>query len=106
MRTVTHFTKVSIGQTMKRGFIPATSPRRTEALDMATGEVHAIDAGHRRRDVIRCVAGRLWLTQEGDLQDHLLQAGDVFITAHAGLILVSALENSRVEVASTRNGRC
>jgi quercetin dioxygenase-like cupin family protein len=106
MRTDTHFTKESIGQTMNRGFNPATSPRRQEELAMATGEVHAIDAGHRRRDVIRCLAGRLWLTQEDDLQDHLLQAGDVFFAAHAGRIIVSALENSRVEVASSRNGSC
>ncbi len=106
MRTDTHFNIESIGQTMNRVLHPAASFRRVEGLEMEAGQVHVIDAGRRRRDVIRCLKGCLWVTQEGDLQDHLLATGDTFFAAQAGRILVSALEDARVEVASTRNGSC
>ena len=106
MRTDIHFNIESIGQTMHRVLHPAASSRRVQDLEMEAGEVHVIDAGRRRRDVIRCLQGQLWVTQEGDLQDHLLGTGDILFAAHAGRILVSALEDARVEVASTRNGNC
>lgn len=95
-----------VGQPVQRVFERFERNRRPVRVALNKGRVHAVDAGRRRRDVIRCLEGRLWLTLEGDLQDHLVRAGEVFIAPRAGRVLVSALADSRLEVASTRDGRC
>lgn len=79
--------------------------QQVHSVAIERGQVHSVDVGRRRRDVIRCLQGKIWLTQEGDLEDHLLRFGDVFLAARTGRILVSALEDSRVEVSSSRNPR-
>jgi hypothetical protein len=36
-------------------------------------------------------AGTLWLTQEGDPDDHVLEAGDTFETKRTGALVVQAI---------------
>jgi hypothetical protein len=33
----------------------------------------------------------VWVTEEGDLEDHIVDAGDVLIVAHPGRTVVQAL---------------
>jgi Protein of unknown function (DUF2917) len=40
--------------------------------------------------VVRCLAGSLWITQEGDTDDVVVQAGQCFRLDRRGLALVSA----------------
>ena len=40
---------------------------------------------------VRCITGTLWLTQESDLHDHLLKAGQSFKLDHEGIVLVQGL---------------
>jgi hypothetical protein len=40
---------------------------------------------------VKCITGALWLTQEGDLQDHLLKAGQSFTLDQQGIVLVQGL---------------
>ena len=55
---------------------------------------------------IRVVQGALWITQEGDSEDHIVTAGTRFHSAHKGTIVVSALERaSRASVSWTDPGR-
>ncbi|WP_146648111.1 DUF2917 domain-containing protein [Labilithrix luteola] len=42
---------------------------------------------------LRCVKGRVWLTEEGCLDDILLDAGDIFTTERRGRLVVQALES-------------
>lgn len=42
--------------------------------------------------------GRLWLTQEGDGVDHILEPGGEFRTTHPGRVVVEALEASTFSV--------
>ena len=51
--------------------------------------------GDRRGDVISCLNGRLWITQEGDLKDYVLEAGKDFWVTRPGLVVVQALENAQ-----------
>ncbi len=51
--------------------------------------------GDRRGDVISCSNGRLWITQEGDLKDYVVEAGKNFWVTKAGTVVVQALENSQ-----------
>jgi hypothetical protein len=40
---------------------------------------------------VRCISGTLWLTQESDLHDHILKAGQSFTLDHEGIVLVQGL---------------
>lgn len=51
--------------------------------------------GDRRGDVIRCLYGSLWVTQEGDLRDYILEPGQDFWVTRSGTLIVQALENSK-----------
>jgi Protein of unknown function (DUF2917) len=55
--------------------------------------------GERRGCTVQCGDGRLWVTQEGDFRDHLLQRGKLFESALPGRIVVTALSDSRLTVA-------
>jgi hypothetical protein len=39
---------------------------------------------------IVCLDGRLWVTQEGDAVDHILEAGERFEVASHGALIISA----------------
>ena len=56
--------------------------------------IHGRRAGLR----VRCGAGHLWVTQQGDARDHLLGAGDSFTSRLSGEIVVTALAASRVSL--------
>ena len=55
-------------------------------------------AGH----VIRCLAGTLWVTQEGDSRDHVLAAGEEFVIESTGVIVVQAFTPALVEFGPRR----
>ena len=46
--------------------------------------------------VVQCGEGKLWITQEGDQRDHLLQCGKCFESTLAGRIVITALADSRL----------
>jgi hypothetical protein len=54
--------------------------RAREVLDIRNG--HGL--------VVRCLAGALWITQDGDTDDVVLKAGQCFVLDRRGLALVSA----------------
>ncbi|MFZ2096366.1 MAG: DUF2917 domain-containing protein [Anaerolineales bacterium] len=51
--------------------------------------------GDRRGDVISCLSGNLWITQEGDLKDYVLEAGQNFWVTRQGTVVVQALEKAQ-----------
>jgi hypothetical protein len=60
---------------------------------LCAGEIERLE-GVRPGDAILCTNGVLWVTQEGDPDDHLLVSGDEFVAHHLGLVLVQALGGS------------
>jgi hypothetical protein len=54
--------------------------RPREVLDIRNGQGLAV----------RCLAGSLWITQDGDTDDVVVQAGQCFALDRRGLALVSA----------------
>ncbi len=55
-----------------------------------------------RGSLVLCLSGTLWLTQEGDLQDIVLEAGDEARIGHDGLSILSALGDSRFVLSHDR----
>jgi hypothetical protein len=53
--------------------------------------------GDRRGDVIRCLYGALWVTQDGDMKDYVLKAGQEFWVTRAGTVIVQALEDGKFQ---------
>ncbi len=51
--------------------------------------------GDRRGDVISCSHGSLWVTQEGDLKDYVVEAGKDFWVTRPGMVVVQALANAQ-----------
>ena len=49
--------------------------------------------------------GLLWITEEGDLEDHMVEAGGGFRLARPGTALVGALQASVLSLTSPRASR-
>jgi len=58
-------------------------PRRLRAREV-------LDIRNGQGLVVRCLAGALWITQDGDTDDVVVQAGQCFELDRRGLALVSA----------------
>jgi hypothetical protein len=48
--------------------------------------------------VVRCLAGAVWLTREGDVEDRILEVGASFASDRRGRVALLALGPARVEV--------
>jgi len=68
------------------------------ALELNEGEAWSAEAP-RHGLVVRCERGSVWLTVEGDGQDHILVAGETFASSTRGRVAVMAL--SAATVAAT-----
>jgi hypothetical protein len=66
----------------------------TKVWDLASGEVVRMDGA--RGTTLRVTRGTLWLTQERELRDIVLSAGDVFTIERGGVTLVEALDGASV----------
>ena len=53
--------------------------------------------GDRRGDVISCVSGNLWITQEGDRKDYVVENGRNFWVTKPGTVVVQALDDSIIK---------
>ena len=67
------------------------------ALMLAEGEAWSTQSP-RAGLVLRCDVGKLWVTVEGDPDDHILLAPDTFTVPTRGRVAVLALTPSSVEV--------
>jgi hypothetical protein len=63
-------------------------------ISLAKYKTWSID-GDRRGDVITCLNGTLWITQEGDLKDYVVEAGRSFWVTRIGTVVVQALDESQ-----------
>ena len=53
--------------------------------------------GDRRGDVISCASGSLWITQQGDLKDYVVENGRNFWVTKPGTVVVQALDDSQIK---------
>jgi len=67
-------------------------------LDLEVGALWQA-RGDQRLRVIICCRGAVWITQERDVADYVLQEGEIFIVTLPGMVLVQALKPASVTVA-------
>lgn len=79
-----------------RGQAQATSTQHT------LPERHTLTLPASQGRHIDCLQGCLWITQDGDPRDVVLQAGQRFSGDHGRRTLVHALEPARVRVSRAR----
>ncbi|HEX7813110.1 MAG TPA: DUF2917 domain-containing protein [Burkholderiales bacterium] len=76
-------------------------------LDLANEGLLSIRHGQSAR--IRCNTGMLWITEEGEVKDTILSAGDTYTIRHPGLTLLTSFGSSRVTIEGSadrvRTGR-
>ena len=60
---------------------------------LAKGRIRHVHADTGRR--VECVSGAIWITQDGDLRDIVLAAGESFDFDRRGEALLSAFADSR-----------
>ncbi len=60
--------------------------------------------GDRRGDVITCLSGTLWVTQEGDFKDYVLESGRSFWVTRPGPVVLQALDNSQFKYSLNELG--
>ena len=73
----------------KRFFLSNLSTPDT-IVDLAAGQGWGLK-GRRRQQTLFCLQGSVWVTQECDIRDYVLEEGDAFLVTLPGLVLVRAL---------------
>ena len=67
-------------------------------VGMQASEALALDDA--RGTLVRCLAGSLWVTQDGDRDDHLLRVGESMRIERDGPTVVQAMTGSRLAVCA------
>ncbi len=68
-----------------------------EIIDLEAQGFQRLDGDNRWR-VILCTRGKIWITQECDVRDYVLEAGDMFIVSQPGSVLIEGLGDASVQI--------
>ena len=82
-------------QLKMRRFVFSNIRLPDKVLDLEFGQGWALK-GRKGQQTVLCLEGSLWVTQEGDIRDYVLEEGDAFLVTQPGLVLVRALKRSRI----------
>lgn len=97
---------------LERSTIPRHEPRRLTSLHrtaartvtLADGQAWSTESSGAGL-VLRCTQGKLWITVEGDPEDYIVAAPDVFRVATRGRVAVMALAPATIELAAASHPR-
>jgi len=68
------------------------------AITLHHGQLHRIESG--RGLLVQCMTGTLWLTQDNDLRDIVLEPGEQATIDRDGLSLITALSDAQFVLLS------
>lgn len=71
--------------------------RLSEVVELDTKDLWRLDGDNRWRMII-CARGEIWITQERDVRDYVLTAGEMFIVTQRGSVLIEALRDASAEI--------
>lgn len=64
---------------------------------LSQGEILRLEGNHRQ-ERIQVLRGTVWVTQPGDVKDHILKAGECFQIQRAGLVLAQGLSSATLRI--------
>jgi len=70
--------------------LQSASTRSTPAIPLPLSDAQGV--------AVMVMWGKVWLTQEGDIEDHVLHAGDTKRVDRNGLTLMQALDEAAVSI--------
>jgi hypothetical protein len=73
---------------------------RTAPICLPQGQAALLDDARGAR--VHCRAGSVWVTQEGDRRDVVLEPGDSILIERDGMAVVSALRDASIDVQEVR----
>ena len=75
----------------------------TSTLTLSPGSLLTVQDGAGTR--VLCRSGNLWVTQEGDIKDSVVRAGEILTVRKPGRTIISALESASLSLfePATRN---
>jgi len=71
--------------------------KSNDSIDLKAGQISALEGDNRWRLVV-CVRGEIWVTQEQDLEDYVLAAGEMLVVNQRGKVVIGAREDASVEI--------
>ena len=83
-----------------KGFIFSNLTRPDKVIHLNCGQGWHV-RGKRRQQALFCLQGCVWVTQECDIRDYLLDEGDAFLITLPGLVMVRALTRARIGYAES-----
>jgi hypothetical protein len=83
-----------------RAALPSASASARPVLELADSHAWSAEVG-RAGIVVRLLSGTIWLTREGDPEDHVLSAPAVFTSARRGRLALVALGPARLAMEPT-----
>lgn len=97
MSVMTRIGAQSLGQCMATTQVSNVDRTANEIIQMDVDEIRRLRGDNRWR-VIICRKGRIWVTQEHDWRDYVLEPGDIFVITQLGQVLIEALHGSSAEI--------
>ena len=70
---------------------------KAPVLALAAGQILTLDDAEGLRILAR--SGTVWVTEEGNPDDHIVGPGDTLIVAHPGRTLVQAIDSAWISLA-------
>ena len=86
---------------LAKGFIVSNLNKPEKKVYVSAGQGLGL-RGKPGRQTLFCLEGKVWVTQEGDIRDYLLEAGDAFLVSQSGLVMVRALTPAYIGYAENR----
>jgi hypothetical protein len=84
-----------------RAFRPARAITKSENAQaeeaVRAGKVWSADGDNCWRAIL-CREGVVWITQDQDVQDYVITAGEMFLISQPGKVVAQALVDSRIEI--------
>lgn len=98
MHATVHKTCTPDARHIRDDVTPRTSPNAAGDT-VHLGRTQHLRLRNRAGWTVRALCGTAWITQDGDLRDIVLEAGDAFVLDRGGNALISALDETRVSIS-------
>ncbi len=71
--------------------------RQSVTVPLFAGEVITLEGDRSGYQVI-CQKGRLWITQENDAADYVLEEGEEFVISKSGAVVIQGVQKSKARI--------